>query len=222
MAILSRDTWTGGDDVDIEGRTPDGVGGVALGTWTHHDNSSGRLDIESGVVRANGANPTAYVLEGTGNGNDYRVEATFKRLDLDLTAFAYAAVGARWTDDSFDTGYTFFYYIESATESYVEVYWSVDDFDFGFFGMQVLPTLVPINTEFTLAIEVEGSTIRCYVDDDLVISDTETSVAGPGSGLMAIDNGNSTDTWECLNFTVMTLDDEPEPPTLDRQFAAWV
>lgn len=110
MTVIARDTFTGGDDSDISGRTPDGGGSgpLAVGTYgvayrvdgaDHLDISSGKLVAPSGVF-----DTLLYALSSSGVASpDYEVRLTVD-LALVTDGFANAYVGLR-VDESTGDGY---------------------------------------------------------------------------------------------------------------------
>lgn len=222
MAILSRDTWTGGDDTDIAGRTPDGGGNgsYAVGSWNeHNDYTAGRIDIVSGVARSVLNQDAAYVVTGvTTGGANYKVEGIFERLDLDTSAAV--GVGLRANDAAPGSHYIFLYYMDTGGQAWIEIWWQVNYTTWGTLGGQNI-TMVGTSTPFTISLEAEGTNLRAYVDGVKYIDVTDSNISAEGYPLLWMNNGNSTVSWDCNEFNVQSLETSPPAGTI-RPFAMWI
>lgn len=206
MGFLSIDRWTGGNDTDIAGRTPDGGRNFEYtsGSWNeHNDYTAGQIDIVSGVARAVSNQDAAYVLTGVSTGGaDYRVEGTFERLDLDTSAAV--GVGLRANDAAPGSHYIFLYYMDSGGQAWIEIWWQVNYSTWGTLGGQNI-TMTDIGLPITIALEAQGTNLRAYVNGTKYIDVTDSNISAEGYPLLWINNGNSTVSWDCIEFNVQSL-----------------
>jgi uncharacterized phage protein (TIGR02218 family) len=170
------DTWTGGNDTDIAGRT------VGVGTWTNVA-PAGAADIVSGVLvsQVTAQNYGAYTLNGTGLGANQSISLTGK-FTANPVAGAFTWFALIWDAD---VGLSLYCTLaRSIADNTLSVV--IDLYD----SANPLPietyttTAFTLNTEHTIRMDVVGTKLYGYLDDVLVALGTDTAVAPVNPGAL--------------------------------------
>lgn len=192
MAVFASDTFTGADSTDLVAHD---------GGWTEHGSyASGQMTLLSNRAVVTNGNSSRYYRDELPAGANYEVEADLYFAENDGNNWN-AGVMAR-ADPTANTAY-WFHYFGFSTDS-----WQLHKYVAGTYtqlGSNVPETIAAGSTR-NCRIQVNGTTIKGFVDDVEVISVTDSSIAAAGRAAIHI-NPNSVSSSGGIHIDNFSADD---------------
>lgn len=173
MAQFAKDLFVGSNGTALTSHTPD-IGGSWLkvtaspaGAWV--------LDGSGHLTNTNNQF-TSYYVNGTPATGNYYVKAIMRASSLLINIDSFPFLAARM-DSSAQTLYMFGPSATSTTTDSVQIYKQVSG---GFTSLASAPYTFVINTDYEVVIEVNGTTIKGYINGVQVLSVTDSSITATG------------------------------------------
>ncbi|HEU4630064.1 MAG TPA: hypothetical protein VFS08_09955, partial [Gemmatimonadaceae bacterium] len=198
MTVLARDTFTGGDTANLEGRTPDGgspsTPGLAVGTWRQRW-PWGSLAISGGLlVEGEDGTQSAYALEGVpgldavAGDHGVRVVGRFPRADVSYDEII-AILRAHGTLADGRSGYEFGVYSDGSWELYRIV---AGDWQFVLWGwLDAVPTAFAPGATVEIVGCARGPVLRWWVNGTLALCLVDGQLTGGAPGVGVFDGSDS-------------------------------
>lgn len=190
MAVFLQDSFTDTDATLLSAHT-----GETGASWTRHpaDPLSGNIRIDSGRIRASsGGDGAFYYASGTPADADYDVEAVFRS----LSSYANVAAILGRLDATALTCYRAFY-------SGFDGLWHLDKFVGGAnTSLDTFDGSEALSTDYTVKLEMRGTTIKVYIDGVEVMSATDSAISAAGhAGVEMYDTGGAATGWQISSIT---------------------
>jgi hypothetical protein len=191
MATFVNEDFAGTDGVTVQANDAQ---------WTKHSSATGDALISTNRARANGAVQAIYYHSGTPASADYSVEAVIRR-DTGVTSTEIGGVAGRM-DTSVNTKYDF---VRVETGSFI-LRKTVAGTDTNL-DTHTLALATPV--EYTIRLEMVGTTIKGYVDGVEVCSATDSSVTAAGKAGFFLFRGGSAAAYHLDSITATDIGSAP-------------